>query len=215
MAEKKKFYKRKAFGITFGLTTAMLLINAVKLRDATPDWPDARTRDYPAHDTVGIVATGTKERIREGLLMLERREISSLLISGIDSNRALKCVWTDNPDISRDIRPYIAYDFQVAATGGRVASNTKENAQIGLKWLQEKSAGGIKRCVLITSEKHMTRLKITVNQAARAMGKNAPPVSFMTASVKDGWSQPPIEDAKTLMAAWGKTSQGDGQQLNY
>lgn len=111
----------------------------------------------------GVVFTGQFSRVHAGLNLLERGQITLLLISGVNQGAGIPAAsFADQFQLSATLRVAIAAGALVLATD---ANNTIENARETRHWLTTLST--TQPIVLITNQLHMPRASLALEQALK------------------------------------------------
>ena len=111
----------------------------------------------------GVVFTGQFSRVHAGLNLLERGEITPLLISGVNQGAGITVAgFADQFQLSSTLRVAIAAGALVLATD---ANDTIENAHETRHWLTTLSTK--QPIVLITNQFHMPRASLALEQALK------------------------------------------------
>jgi uncharacterized SAM-binding protein YcdF (DUF218 family) len=135
-----------------------------------PYWVTTHSLQCAAKDTIGVVFTGTGQRISEALKRLEK-DYDHLLISGADSNFVKSTYGV------RILQNYNSGDAHVYIESK--SRNTEENARNTFKWLT--SLGSPQPCAvnLITSEAHGVRATLWMLQTERESNNYIPIITHL------------------------------------
>ena len=138
---------------------ALLLLMALALGDF---YRRTQSTFVPAiHSLPGVVFTGQFSRVFAGLSLLERGQITPLLISGANQGAGIPVAgFADQFQLSTTLRNALAVGALVLAAD---ANNTIENARETQHWLTTLAPG--QPVVLITSRFHMPRASLALEQA--------------------------------------------------
>lgn len=111
----------------------------------------------------GVVFTGQFSRVHAGLDLLERGQITPLLISGVNQGAGISVAgFADQFQLSATLRVAMAAGALVLATD---ANDTFENARETRHWLTTLSTK--QPIVLITNQFHMPRASLALEQALK------------------------------------------------
>lgn len=97
-----------------------------------------------------VVLTGGRNRLKEGVLLLQRNKAPKLFISGVGEKIKIQ-------DLLRGRNQA----FYSRVTLGHEATNTRENAQEVAKWSQSQ---GLHSMILVTNDYHMPRSLLEVKR---------------------------------------------------
>lgn len=109
----------------------------------------------------GVVFTGQFSRVHAGLALLEKGELDTLLISGVNPGAGITVTgFADQFELPPSLQQALA---KGALMLGPVANTTLENAQEASHWLSALAPD--KPVVLVTTQFHMPRASLALEQA--------------------------------------------------